>query len=146
MIPEKKKIKIPRWFWVVASLALLWNIMGVVSYLMEVYMDPVTFSRLPDAQQALIENRPAWATAAFALAVFGGTIGSIMLLLKMKWAREVFIVSLLAVLVQMFHSFFMTNAFDIYGPGAIAMPIMILAIGIGLVWLSNYSGKKRWVK
>lgn len=146
MIPEKKKIKIPRWFWVVASMALLWNIMGVVSYLMEVYMDPVTFSRLPDAQQALIENRPAWATAAFALAVFGGTLGSIMLLLKMKWAREVFIISLLAVLVQMFHSFFMTNAFDIYGPGAIAMPIMIVIIGIGLVWLSNYSGKKRWVK
>lgn len=143
---EEKNIKIPTWFWVVASLALIWNLLGVMSYLMEVYMSPEAFSRLPDAQRTLIENRPAWATAAYATAVFGGAVGCILLLLKNRWAREVLIVSLVAVLVQMYHSFFISNSFDVYGPGAIAMPIMILVIGAGLIWLAGFARKKHWAK
>ncbi|MTI88035.1 MAG: hypothetical protein FH748_08710 [Balneolaceae bacterium] len=141
---EDQKIKIPTWFWVVGSIALIWNLLGVMAYLMEVYMSPEAYSQLTTTEQNLLNNRPAWATAAYAIAVFSGAAGCVLLLLKKRWARHAFILSLVAVIVQMYHSFFVSNSFDVYGPGAAVMPLLIVLIGVGLIWLSGYANKKSW--
>ena len=79
-------VRPPKWFWIVASIAFVWNLMGVAAYLMQVTMSDETLAALPAEQQALYASTPAWATGAFALAVFGGALGCLFLLLRKSWA------------------------------------------------------------
>ncbi|MCA0931898.1 hypothetical protein LCM02_05505 [Lutimonas saemankumensis] len=131
------KSKSPKGFWIIGIVALLWNLMGVASYLQQAYMTDEALAALPTEQQALYENVPAWVTGAFALAVFGGLLGCILLLIKKKLATVVFIISLISVLAQMSYNFFMTNAVEVMGPMAIYMPILVILISIFLVWYSK---------
>jgi len=137
--------KPPMWFWIVSALALLWNLAGVMAYLGQAYMSIENLEKMSQAERLLYESQPAWVTGAFAVAVWGGALGCIALLLKKKWAKPVFVISLIGILVQMSHSFFMSNNFEVYGPGAMVMPIMVIIIGIALVLFANTGIKKGWL-
>lgn len=139
-------VKLPVWFWVIAGVALVWNLMGVGAYIAQVTMSPEAMNALSEAERAGYENMPAWAVGAFAIAVFGGALGCILLLLRNKLAVPVFGASLIGIVVQMFHSFVIANAMAVYGPGATIMPIMVLLIGAGLVWWSINIKGKGWIK
>ncbi len=137
--------KPPLWFWIAGSIALLWNIMGAMAYLQQAYMTQEDLAQLPVNEQSLYENVPIWVTAAFALAVWGGVFGCIALLWRKKWAKQVFLISLLGVLVQNAHSFFISNNFEVYGPGGILMSVMIIIIAVALVFLSKKAIDKNWI-
>lgn len=137
--------KPPVWFWIISIVALLWNLMGVIAYLQQAFMTEEALAVLSEPERLLLETRPAWATAAFALAVWGGLLGCIALLLRKKWARPVLLISLIGILVQMIHSFFISNNLEVYGPGEISMPILIILIGVGLVFFARISTKKLWL-
>ena len=77
-------------FWVISSIALVWNLMGVFNYLDQAFMTNKVLEVLPKEQQILYQDVPAWVTAAFAIAVFSGTLGSLLLLLKKKIATTQF--------------------------------------------------------
>ena len=139
------RIKPPVWFWVVGVLALLWNLSGVVAYLDQAFMSDMDLGKLPDAERMLHESEPAWVTGAFALAVWGGALGCIALLLRKKWAVPVFVISLVGILAQMSYAFFMSNSFEVYGPGAMIMPIMVIIIGIALVFFAKKATAKQWL-
>jgi hypothetical protein len=124
-------------FWVVAIIALIWNGMGAAAYLSSVTMSPETLEALPEAQRNIITSTPAWATGAFALAVWGGLFGSLLLLMRKKLATPVLVASFAGIVVQMSHAFFMTNSIEVYGPGGMIMPVMVLAIGAYLIYFSR---------
>jgi len=69
--------KQPKSFYVIASIALLWNLIGVFQYLGMAYMSAETFNSLDESMQSYIINEPAWVTAAFALAVFSASVASV---------------------------------------------------------------------
>jgi len=104
---ETSTNKAPTWFMVVAGILLVWNLLGVAAYIMQITMTPEALAALPDAQRQVYKNTPEWATAAFAIAVNGGVLGCLLLLLKRNLAGLFLQLSLAGVLVQMFHSFFM---------------------------------------
>ncbi len=141
---ETKIYEAPAWFTIVALVLLVWNLFGVMAYIMQVMMSPETLAALPDAQRQLYENTPKWATAAFAIAVNGGTLGCVLLLLKRNLAGLFLQASLIAVLVQMFHSFFMSNSFEVFGPGGAIMPVMVIVIAVYLVMLAAKAKTNRW--
>lgn len=124
-------------FWIIGIIALIWNLLGVMSYLQQAYMTADERSALPLEQQALYENTPAWVTAAFALAVFGGALGCILLLLRKKTATFVFVISFIGIVAQMVYNLLMSEAMEVYGPFAIVMPIMVLIVGSFLIWYSK---------
>lgn len=132
-------------YWIIAIIALIWNAMGVMAYLGQAYMTDEAKALLPENQRELYENVPAWATAAFAIAVFGGLLGSIAMLLKKKWAISLFLLSLLGILVQMTYNFFLSNNMDVYGPGGYIMPIMVIIIGIFLYMYSKKAKTNGWL-
>ena len=134
------------WFWVISLIALVWNLMGVMAYIMQVTMTPEDISMLPENERALYESLPMWATGAFAIAVWGGALGCLLLLLRKTWATSVLTVSFIGILVQMYHSFFVSNSIDVYGPGGMVMPIMVVLIGIFLIWFSRAATIKGWLK
>ena len=135
----------PVWYRIVAILALIWNLMGVSAYLMQVTMSEAGLAALPEAERLLYETTPAWATAAFATAVFAGALGCLLLLLRIGLAVPVLVISLLAVLVQMFHAFFMSNSFEVFGPGGMTMPVMVIVIAFALVLLAEKGKKSAWL-
>ena len=138
--------KPPAWFWIVSVLALLWNLLGAIMYLGQAFITDDVKAALPADQLELMENIPAWATAAFAIAVWAGVLGCLALLLRKKWARPVLLLSLLGILVQMGYSFFMTNAAEVYGPAqGVVMPLLLIGIGIGLVLFAKSSQNKGWI-
>jgi len=141
-----KTVKIPIWFWVVSIFFLLWNLMGVFSFYVHTFISDAELAKLSQQERELYGDYPLWTTIVFALAVFGGFFGSIGLVLKKKWAKMAFIISLLGIIPQMIHNLFFTKSMEVYGPGqAATMPIMVVVIGIFLVWFSAYGIKKSWL-
>jgi len=143
---NKGKNKIPVWFWIVSTVAILWNIMGVASFFMQIMISDETLQALPINERELYGNYPLWTKIAFALAVFGGLFGSIALLLRKKYAKPLFLISLVAIIIQMYHHLFMINSIEVYGTEAWIMPILVFIIGILLVWFSWFCYKKNWIK
>ena len=133
------------WFWIIGALTLIWNIMGIMAYIAQVTMSPEALQSLPENERALREAMPAWSTGAFAIAVWGGTLGCVLLLLRKKMATPVLIISFVGVLVQMCHSIFMSKSIEVYGPGGMIMPVMVLMIGGYLIWFSRKSTANGWI-
>ena len=91
---NSKNHKLPTLYWIAAIAAVIWNVLGVISYIMEVSMSEEGMVALPEAQQALYAAQPTWVTGAFAIAVFAGLVGSIALALRKSLATPIFVVSL----------------------------------------------------
>ncbi|WP_028891999.1 hypothetical protein [Tenacibaculum sp. 47A_GOM-205m] len=132
-------------FWIIAVAALIWNCLGVMSYIGQAFMTDEVKAALPEAERALYENIPTWVTAAFAIAVFAGLLGSIFLLARKKAARFVFLISLIAILAQMSYNLFMSRAAEVYGPGGVVMPVMVILIGVFLLMYSKKTIEKGWM-
>lgn len=140
-------MKIPKWFWVVAIFFLLWNIMGVLSFFAHTFISEEALAALPDNEKELYGDYPIWTTIVFAIAVFFGLFGSLGLLLKKRWSKIAFIISLCAIIPQMIHNVFFTKSMDVYGPGqAATMPIMVVVSGFFLIWFSKYAINQNWLK
>jgi hypothetical protein len=138
--------RVPTWFWIVSGLALLWEAMGCYAYLAQSSMDAAQLAALPEAQQQLMSNVPAWVTAAFALATWGGLAGAIGLLLRRTWARALFIVSLVAALVQFGWWFLIAGAAAVIGPSAYAMPATVIVVAVLLVWFATMAIRRGWLR
>ena len=132
-------------FYVISSVALVWNLMGVFNYLGQVLMTDDVLKSLPKDQQLMYQDVPSWVTAAFAVAVFFGTLGAIFLLLKKKVSSTFFILSFLGIFVQMTYGLLITENTDSYGPLGLVMPLMIIAIGGYLIWYSKKAAENRWI-
>lgn len=124
-------------FWIIGIVALIWNLMGVFAYLQQAYMTEDDLMAMPIAEQALYENIPAWVTGAYAIAVFGGALGAILLLLRKKLATSLFLISFVGIIVQMSYNIFMSKAADVYGPGGMIMPVMVILIALFLLWFAK---------
>ena len=137
--------KVPMWFLVVAVLALVWNAMGVSAFISTVMISAEDFAKMPKVMQNLQNATPIWATAAFAIAVFAGTIGSLLLVLKKTLAFPVLLLSLIAVVIQMSNFIFLMNGFDYVEQAQKIMTIMIIVVAILLVILAKFAKAKGWL-
>jgi hypothetical protein len=53
--------------------------------------------------------------------------------------------TLVGILVQLYHSFFICNSFEVFGPGGLIMPVMVVIIGVLLIWLSRKATSQNWL-
>jgi len=143
---EERAVEPPRSFWIISGLALLWNLLGLATYLMYVKMTDEALAALPDAERMLYENTPEWVTAMYAIAVTAGTLGSGFLLLRKSWAVPVLLVSLIAVLVQAAYTLFMSSAVEVLGAQAAIMPLVVVVIAAFLVWYARNSRERGWIR
>ena len=129
-------------FWVIGVIALLWNIGGVANFIVKL-MNADMLDSYRESERAIIEGRPIWATAAFAVAVFGGAFGCLLLLLRKSAAFYVFVASLLGVIVTMIHSLGLGIDFGL--AEIIGIILMPLVLAVFLIWYSKYADRKGWV-
>lgn len=136
----------PRWFWIVAGLALLWAMMGCAAYLSQVSMDASELAKLSPAQRELWALLPAWIKSAYALAVWAGFVGAAALLLRRRFARSAYAVSLLAILVQFGWTFTATPILRTIGPSSTLFPVFIAVTGATLLWFANRGTARGWLR
>ena len=139
------RAKTPKWLYLVAALALIWNALGCMAFVQQAMLSDAQIDALPAAEAALYRGMPMWATIAFAVAVFGGATGSLALLFRQRFALILFTASLLGVLLQMFHLFILARGVEVLGAGALTMPGMIIVVAFALVWLARTAARRGWL-
>ncbi len=132
-------------FWVISGLALVWNLMGLWAFYGQMTLTPADYASMPADSRALYETLPAWVAVAFGVAVIGGVAGSVLLLMRKGLAVPVFIVSLVGVLAQNAHSFFLSNTFEVLGNETMVLPLVVIAIAVALVFFSRWANGKGWL-
>jgi hypothetical protein len=131
-------------FWVIGALALIWNVLGSMNYLAQMNADMV--ATLPETHRAIIEGRPAWATGGFAIGVFGGALGGLLLLLRKSIAIYLFIASLLGVIVTMIHTIrIASSTIDFSAFEILIMILLPLVVAAFLIWYSKRAESKGWI-
>lgn len=138
--------RVPVWFWIVSGLALLWEGMGCYAYLMQVTMNAKDLAQLPEGQRQMWEAMPIWVVGAYAVAVWAGLLGAVALLMRRQWAKPMFLLSLIGVLIQFGWAFLVAGAAEKIGTGAYALPAAIIAIAVLLVWFSSMAANRAWLR
>lgn len=75
----------PWHLWVIAPVTLLFNLLGITSYL-TVKLGMMAEAGMTPTQIAFMQAYPAWATTVWAMGVWGAFAGSLLLLFKSRWA------------------------------------------------------------
>ncbi|WP_374501976.1 hypothetical protein [Pseudoxanthomonas sp.] len=132
-------------FWITGLFALVWNLIGVAMWYLQVNMSADQLAAMTDAQRQVYEATPGWLNIAFAVAVFAGVLGALGMLLKKKWAATMFLLSLIALLVQMIGAYVVTPAWAAYGMAGLAMPAVLLVIALFLLWYANKAQARGWL-
>jgi hypothetical protein len=140
------RIRVPGWYWVVAVLASLWEAFGCYAYLSSVTMKASDLGQYSAAQQAVFNATPLWVWSAYALAVWVGLSGALALLMRQRWARAAFIVSLVAAILQFGWVFLATSTLKTMGASAMAVPICVVVIGAFLIWFSGTAARWGWLR
>ena len=131
-------------FWVIGAVALIWNVMGAINFIVQ--MNPDALESFPESHRAIIEGRPVWATGGFAIAVFGGALGCLLLLLRKSVAYYLFVASLLGVIVTMVHTLGIAGSTINFSPFEILMMILMpLVVAAFLIWYSRWGHGKGWI-
>lgn len=144
MIPESPAP--PRWYRVVAALALVWMLIGVSAWVMDLMMDEAALARLSEGQQQLYAARPGWIFVVYGIATFTGLAGAVALLLRKSWAVPALAVSLAAVTIQFGYTLFVMDAVRLIGAAAaIPFPLAIFTIGVLLLWLAITAVNRGWI-
>lgn len=133
---ETPTARAPWHLWLVGIVALLWNGFAAYDYLCtnlqgEAYMRKMGMT---EPQIAHFSAMPAWMMGVWAIGVWGGVLGALLLLLRLKWALHVFAASLAAFIVSLVYTYGMTNGGEVMGQTVMIMNGVILAGCLFFVW------------
>jgi hypothetical protein len=134
----------PKHLWVVGVLALLWDSMGAFDYLMTQTQNESYMGQFTPEQLEFFYGFPSWLVAFWALAVWGGLLGVILLLLRKRAAVPVLLVSFLAMVVTSIHNFLLSNGLEVMGGVGVMFAVAIFVVALGL-WLYARSMAQRGV-
>lgn len=127
----------PIHFWVIAVVALLWNAVGAFDFLATQIQLESYMSAFSQEQLAYSYGIPTWAVITWGIATVSALFGSIAMLVRLRRAYELFIVSLLGIVFTSIHSFVLSDGAQIMGTGGVIFSGVIVAIGIFLIFYNR---------
>jgi len=128
----------PPWhLWVVGIVGVLWNAVGAMDYTMtqtrnEAYLKAVTPEML-----AFIYSVPSWVVAAWAIGVWGGVVGMLLLLLRKRAAVPVLLASLVGATLTFVYDYLLSEGIEVMGSSGMAFAGMIIVIALSLYWYAR---------
>jgi len=133
----------PALLWIVGFLGLLWNAFGCYDYLMTETANAAYLAKYPADQIAYLNALPSWLVAPWALGVWGGLLGSILLLMRSRYSVWAFALSFIGCVVVMGYEMLATTVPVSMTEGVMAMmPWVILVVAAFLLWFSWNEEKK----
>jgi len=142
---SEHRIPIPAWYWVIAVLALLWNLLGCAAFLMEVFAQEAFMESMTEEQKDWARAIPRWIYFVYALAVTTGVVGSIGLFMRKAWSVPLFAICVVAVIVQMVYTILITGGLQVMGPSGLVMPVLVIVFASALLWFSWFAKGKSWL-
>ena len=131
------------WYMAAAIASLLFMLVAVGGYLVDVTTNPAD---LPIDQRVVAEARPIWGMAAYAIAVWAGLAGTVLLLLKKKLAQQLLLLSLAAAVVTFLPYALVPAVRDVITTNDIAVAIAILVITWTIFWFARHSAQRGWLR
>jgi hypothetical protein len=129
-----RAVRTPWHLWVIGAIALLWNAIGAFDYVMTQTKNAAYMAGFPPEQLAFFYAFPAWVVAAWAIAVWGGVLGAVLLLLRRGLAVWVFLISLVALVVTTFRNYVLANGLQVFADTAShVFTVVIIVIALGLL-------------
>jgi hypothetical protein len=144
-VNQQPKPAVPFWYWVLAVVALLWNLLGCVFFATEMFAQEAAIQSMTEPQKEWARSIPGWIYVVYGLAVTSGVAGSIGLLRRKGWAIPLFALCLAAVVVQMGYTMLIGGGLRVMGPSAAVMPTLVIAIAAALLGFSWFARSRGWL-
>lgn len=121
----------PWHLWSIGIIGGLWSSIGVLSFILTQMNVEAAMSRFPPQQREYFESFPFWAVAFWAIGVFGGVIGCVLLLLRNRLAFHVLLASMVGTIVSSLGGLFLLGGMEVMrgtsGLGFTVVPIIFTA-------------------
>ncbi|WEK41601.1 MAG: hypothetical protein P0Y64_09125 [Candidatus Sphingomonas colombiensis] len=144
--------RVPLWFRIAALLLVVWSAVGVFACIQQFRLGADAMGNATAYDRALYAAMPGWYNWVYALAVGSGFIGAVALLFGKAVARPLFVVSLIAIVVQFGYLFATTDIIAAKGVWVTYFPLAIVAIALievrlaGVAIRNGWAGRGRWVR
>ena len=138
----------PMHLWIVGGLALLWNAIGCYDYVMTRMRNTDYFEKMmpevdPQAMLAWVDGFPIWAQFGWGLGVWMGLLGSVLLLVRNRWAVWAFALSLIGAILGLGYQIAAAPPLPgAEGPMFTIMPYVIILIAVGLFLYARAQERK----
>ena len=147
---EAVEARTPAHLWIVGGLAALWNGFGCYDYLMTRMRNLDYFRSMapdvdPEAMLAWVDAFPIYAQFGWGLGVWMGLLGSILLLMRHRWAVLVLGLSLLGAVMGLGYQIFLAPPMPSpmnESAMATVMPWVIILAAAGLYYYAHVQRKK----
>lgn len=128
-------MKTPWHLWVIGIVSLLWNAGGAYDYVMTRTKNADYLAQMPAEALAYFDNFPFLVGLFWALGVWGAIAGSVLLLMRRKWATWAFIISFIGMLGNLVWGLILspTPMTELMGPGAAIFSAAIVIVAILLI-------------
>lgn len=136
----------PVHLWIVGVVSLLWNGFGGYDFVMSLTRGEAYWreSGMTDAMIAYYNAMPVWMYVPWILGVWGAVLGSILLLLRSRFAVHAFALSLIGAVVSLIYGLVIDKAPPPPPEMAVMayMPWVIVAIAAFLAWYAWAMSKR----
>ena len=136
----------PAWFWIVAVVLVLWELMGCFSCVQQIRLGAAAMGPVDDWSLEYYAALPVWYNGVYAIATFGGLLGGLALVLRNRWTGPLFWVSFVAIIVMFGYAFAATDLVAHKGWGQVLpFPLFIAAVGGFSIWFAGLATKRGWI-
>ena len=119
--------------------------MGLMNFAGQTFMREQMQQSLTEEQRAFMDASPSWILVVFGIAVITGFLGCVGLILKKAWSINLFLVSLVAIIIQMGYNWIQGGASVFDTLNGIVMPILVIVIAWFLHYYSKSAKEKAWI-
>ena len=133
----------PRWFTIAAIGAVLWMLVGCANYWMWVTVEPAT---LPADMLAIVEATPQWVVIAFAIAVWVGLSGAVLLVMRRRLAEPLLAISLLAIVIQNSAWLVVPALRNLVGSDDLLLPFVITVVCYAIWHFARTARRSGWLR
>ena len=128
----------PPWhLWVVGIVGVLWNAVGAMDYTMTQTRNGAYLKAVTPEMLAFIYSVPSWVVAAWAIGVWGGVVGMLLLLLRKRAAVPVLLASLVGATLTFVYDYLLSEGIEVMGSSGMAFAGMIIVIALSLYWYAR---------
>ena len=131
------------WYMIGAIASLLFMILGCANYVIHVTADP---RLLPLDQRAAFAAEPAWVTGAYALAVWVGLAGTMLLVLRRRLAQPLLAVALVAVTAWLAGLLLVPGLREAMSANDFAVAILVAVVTWTIFWFARHSAQRGWLR
>ncbi len=131
--------KTPIHLWIVGILSLVWNAGGAIDYVMTRTNVAAYLAEQPPERLAMLQDAPTWFGFTWALGVWFSIIGSLLLVLRSRFAGSAFALSLIGLIGSSIYTYGIADGASMLAVAGTAAIVFTIGIPVILVLLWIYA-------